>query len=99
VTVTLDQLIPALAPAPVKAAVSDYVAALQARQSVIAQKLGVDLDLSDKTVRVMNMAWLTVAATFAKVLVDKAILTDFELMALLDEIRDSAYDDVPIDPF
>lgn len=76
----------------------EYVRQMYARQRVIAEKLGSDISRNTKPVRVMNLSLLVLLAVPIKALVDKGILTDQELVAILNQARDAIYDDEPLQP-
>lgn len=73
----------------------EYVRQMYARQRVIAEKLGSDISRSTKPVRVLNLSILVLLAVPIKALVDKGVLTDQELISILNEARDALYDDEP----
>lgn len=80
------------------ATVKQYTQQIRNRQTVIARKLGCDINQSDKKTRVVNLALIVLIAVLVKTLVDKGVITDADLAATLDAARDDAYDDEPIDP-
>lgn len=80
------------------ASVQQYVEALAAREKMVADKLGVDLGRSDKTTRVVNRCMLVLVAVTVKAMVDKGLLTDAEMLALLDAAGAAAFADLPTRP-
>jgi hypothetical protein len=70
------------------ATVRQYIQALQDRQVVIARKFGAEITHVDKQYRVMNLALLALLAVLIKTLVDKGVITDAELTAVLNTARD-----------
>lgn len=77
--------------------VPEYAAILWQKQQVVAKRMGVDLSRADKPTRVVNYSLLVVASLLGKVLVDKGIVTNAELLAGLNGVED-AFDDFPIEP-
>lgn len=80
------------------ATVKQYLTQLRARQDAIAVKLGTDISRADKQMRVLNLSVLALLAVLIKTLTDKQLITDGELLAVLNAARDDAYDDEPIEP-
>ena len=77
------------------ASLFQYVDQMRDRQMVISRKLGSDIGRTQKQDRVMNLALLILIAVVVKVLVDKGVITDAELLGELNRARDAAYDDEP----
>jgi hypothetical protein len=80
------------------ATVKQYVNALQDRQQVIARKFGTNPRGADKQTRAINQSILVLLAVLIKALVDKGVVTDAELTAVLNNARDDFYDDEPVQP-
>lgn len=64
----------------------------------MAKKLGVDLGWSDKPTRVVNRCMLVLTAVMVKAMVDKGLVTDQEMLALLDSAGAVAWADIPWPP-
>ena len=79
------------------ASLKQYVTFMYDRQKIIARKLGCDIRLADKTTRVANLAVLGLIAVVIKTLTDRGVITDGDLLAQLDVLRDADYDDEPVD--
>lgn len=77
----------------------EYVRQMYARQQVVAEKLGSDISKNSKPVRVLNLSILVLIAVPIKALVDKGVLTDQELVVILNQARDAFYDDEPAEPY
>lgn len=80
------------------ATVKQYIQSMRSRQDMIARKFGCDISQADKQVRVLNLSVLALIAVVVKALVDKGVITDAELMAVMDAARDDAYQDEPVEP-
>jgi hypothetical protein len=68
------------------------------RERVIAGKFGTDISRADKQTRVLNLAVLALLAVVVKALTDNGVLTDAQILAVLNAARDDAYDDEPVEP-
>ncbi len=80
------------------ATVKQYVTQIWDRQRVIGRKLGSDVGRVDKQTRVLVLSIDVIIAVIVKVLVDKGVVTDAELLAALDAARDDIYADEPTEP-
>jgi hypothetical protein len=80
------------------ATVAQYVTQMRNRQDIIARKLGSDIAGADKGTRVVNLAILILLAVVIKVLVDKNLITDAELLAALNQARDDTWPEEPLEP-
>lgn len=77
------------------ASAKQYLVQLKQVLQAVAFKMGHDLTETQKSDRVLvNSLGLTVAVLM-KLLVDKGIVTNAELSAAFDFVRDDGYDDEP----
>lgn len=80
------------------ATVKQYVDVMRVRQDRMAEKFGVGLRSSRVEIRVLNLTVLALIAVVVKALVDKGVLTDAELVALMNGAADDGWDREPIEP-
>lgn len=78
--------------------VKALIQAMLGRQHVIARKFGCSLSETSKQWRVLNLSILALIAVVVKTLIDQGVITGAQLMATMDEARDDAYDDEPVNP-
>lgn len=78
--------------------ISTYVQAIWDRQRAIGRKLGADLGSTGKQTRVGLLSVDVMLAVVVKTLTDKGLITDAELMAVMNAARDDTYIDEPIEP-
>lgn len=76
--------------------IAEYVQQMYARQKVIGAKFGSDITRATKPARVMNLSLLVLLAVPIKVLVDKGVFTDQDLLQVLNGARDDTYSDEPV---
>lgn len=79
------------------ATIKQYVKNLRDAQYDVALKFGTDLSMSDAPMRALMLSNLTVTAILMKSLVDKGVITDAELKATLDQVRQAVYNREPVD--
>lgn len=80
------------------ATVGQYVTQLWTEQRKLAKRLGADLGRADKPTRVLNMANLILAGIIIKVLVDKGVVTNADILSGIASARDEVWDDLSIQP-
>lgn len=80
------------------ATVKTYANQFTRRAVVVARKFGFDPELSDKPTRVLVRTLMVVLGVVVKLLVDKGVFTDQELLAAFDTAADDAYPDEPVEP-
>lgn len=83
------------------ATVLQYVTQLRAAQRTIGVRMGSDTGQRQKSDRVLIASLLAILAVLIKVLVDKGVVTDQELVAALNQARAALYadeQDGPLDP-
>ena len=80
------------------ATIQQYVNILVQRETLVARRLGVDLGWSDKSTRVVNRCMLILTAVLVKAMVDKGLVTDAEMLDLLDSAGATAWADLPWPP-
>lgn len=78
--------------------IPQYVKIMRDAQWSIASKLGVDISRADKTTRVLMLSTLVVLAVVVKTIVDQGLVTDAQLKATLNTLRQAAYNDEPPEP-
>jgi hypothetical protein len=80
------------------ATIPQYVKTMRDAQWSIASKLGVDLSRADKVTRVLMLSTLAVLAVVVKTIVDQGLITDAQLKATLNTLRQATYTDEPPEP-
>lgn len=80
------------------ATIGQYVTQMGNAQKKIARKLGYDLASGPLEQRVPVLVCDVMIAVVLKALVDKGVVTDAELVAALNSVRDDTYDTQPTDP-
>lgn len=77
-----------------------YAKMMRDAQYDIGLKLGVDIAFADSQTRTVLLSNLAIQATLVKILVDKGVLTDVELLTAINGIRSAAYrpDKEPFNP-
>lgn len=80
------------------ATTKQYAKNVRDAMRTIARKMGLYVDSSDKTLRVVASAVAVPIGVLAKVLVDKGVVTDAELQAALNAAAADDYPEEPNDP-
>lgn len=80
------------------ATVKQYVTQLRGIQQNVAVKYGADVTQLDKQHRVLNLSVLALLAVLIKTLTDNAIITDAELLSVLNAAGADTYPDEPVQP-
>lgn len=78
--------------------IPQYVKRMRDAQWDIARKLGVDMSHANKEMRVLMLSNLVITAVITKTVVDQGLITDAQLKATLDNLRQAAYTDEPPEP-
>lgn len=78
--------------------IQQYVAAIMQREQIVAAKAGVDLSATGKEMRVLNRCMVVLVSVLCKAIVDKGVVTDAEMLALLDAAGSVAWADMPLNP-
>ena len=78
--------------------VKQYVTQMQGIQKNIGLKFGSDITQRDKQARVTNLASLALLAVVIKTLTDNAVITDAQLLAVLNAAAADTYADEPVNP-
>ncbi len=76
------------------ATVKQWTDQLWQRQGMIAAKFGSDISTAPKTDRVLNRSLLLLLGLVVKVLIDKGVVTEVDLLSALDSARDDTYADL-----
>lgn len=78
--------------------VPGYVNAMQQRELLIGDKMGVNLRFAPVEARVTNIAVLAMIGCLMRVLSTKLLITDAELAAAFDQALTEAWPVVPVEP-
>jgi hypothetical protein len=73
------------------ATIAQYTKIMRDTQADIARKLGVDLSSADQQTRAIALSALAVQAMLIKVLVDKGVVSNAELLAASNAVRSANY--------
>jgi hypothetical protein len=78
--------------------VKQYVTQMRGIQQTIGVKYGSDVGQLDKQTRVLNLSVLALLAVVIKTLTDNAVITDAQLVAVLNAAGADTYPDEPVNP-
>ena len=78
--------------------VKQYVNQLKGDQKAIALEYGSDVSQLDKQTRVLNNSVLALIAVLLKTLTDNAVITDAQLLSVLNAAAADQYPDEPVNP-
>lgn len=78
--------------------VKQYITQMRDVQRSVALQFGADVSQLDKQARVLNLSILALLAVLIETLTDNGVITDAQLVAVLDAAIADNYPDEPVNP-